>query len=184
MFRTKVVLILVIVAAVTIVLYLTLGRQKITNEELRFSISYPRGWEVVEENNPEKMRYNEMIVFDKIADCGFDCAAAGKLVITKSKDEFLTVYVFGNKENVSLKDYLKIFFKNTELDSFERIEMGGVEGLRETMGFDDGRKTTNLYFSRNNLVYWLSKDLHVSNQQEFNRISNELDMIMKSFKFI
>lgn len=160
-----------------------LDDSSINNTEFGFSINYPDNWTALESRFIDRIDDDGFVVADNIADCGFDCAVTYKAVIKEGEENYLTVSVFGNKDKLPLDVYLKAFLKDVNKDTFQEFKTeSGINGWKEEINFDDGREVVNFYYAKGDFIYWISKDILVDNEQERSRLSNEIDLIIETFK--
>ena len=157
-------------------------RETLVNEEFSYQVDYFEGWDVEEENYPEREAYSVWAISLFAEECGFDCAVASRTKVSKGDVSFI-IHVFGNSEPLAtLEEFVgELAGTYGMMPELEDVVVGNdIEALKQVVSYDDGRETTNYYFSHKGSMYWVNKNIPDINDSDYIEESKNIDFMIES----
>jgi len=156
--------------------------ETLVNEEFNYQINYLEGWDIEEENYPERSTYSVWAISLFAEECGFDCAVASRIKVSKGDVSFV-INVFGNAEPLAtLEEFVgELAGTYGMMPELEDVTIGNdIEALKQIILYDDGRETTNYYFSYDKSMYWVNKNIPNINDPNYEKESKNIDLMIES----
>ena len=187
----KILAVAIVIAAITIVVGVIYyfffyeyvpPTETLINEEFSYQINYLEGWDIKEENHPERNAYSVWAISLFAEECGFDCAIASRTKVSKGDVNFV-INVFGNAGPLAtLEEFIReLAGTYGMMPELEDVTIGNnIEALKQVIIYDDGRETTNYYFSYNKSMYWVNKNIPDINDLNYAEESKNINLMIES----